>query len=368
MIEPKVAIVHDYLNQMGGAERVVGVLHKMFPDAPIYTTIAAREKLLPELQDASIRTTWMQRIPRIQSRFKLFFWLFPFAVRSMDLSGYDIVISSSSAYAKGLIKGKNSVHLCYCHAPMRFAWDFDGYMRESGLPRWLLAAVKACTLPLRSWDRRNSRKVDRIIANSTVVKDRIKRFYGVDAPVVYPPVQIERFAVADEPPDEYYLVVSRLVSYKRIDLAVEACTATGRKLIVIGDGDDRRRLEALAGPSVVFLGRRSDEEVVRYLQRCQALLFPGLEDFGIVPLEANGCGRPVIAFQAGGALDTIVPDQNGLYFEEQTVTSLVRALERFEAKAWDPAAIRRHAEKYNERIFAERLLDYLDRAVKLRSS
>lgn len=362
----KVAIVHDYLNQMGGAERVVGVLHKMFPEAPIYTTIVDKAKLLPELQNASIRTTWMQQIPNITKNFKLYFWLFPFAVKSMNLKGYDVILSSSSAYAKGVRASKESVHLCYCHAPMRFAWDFDNYMNHIRLPMPLKLAAKAFTLPLRIWDKANSKKVDQVIANSSIVRERIKAYYGLDVSVVFPPVEISRFSVCEEQPDDYFLIVSRLVSYKQIDLAVEACTKLGVRLLVIGDGDDRARLEKLAGPSISFLGRLEDKEVVRHMQRCKALLFPGLEDFGITPLEVNACGRPVVAFRGGGALDTVISELNGVFFNEQTVDSLMDTLIRFQGMEWQSERIRMHAEQFHESLFRARLLHFVDFTIKER--
>ncbi|MCK9860365.1 glycosyltransferase [Paenibacillus sp. ATY16] len=359
----RIAIVHDYLNQMGGAERVVGVMHKLFPDAPIYTTIVDREKLLPELRTADIRTTWMQHIPNILRDFKLYFWLYPFAVRSIDLKGYDIIVSSSSAYAKGVRKPGNAIHLCYCHSPMRFAWNFDGYIENVNVSKTRRTIAKWLTFPLRLWDKANSKQVDRLIANSSVVKGRISKFYGLDSAVIYPPVEIDRFSVSKDGPKDYFLVVSRLVSYKKIDIAVEACTRLGLKLLIVGDGDDRKRLEGLSGSNVQFLGRRSDEEVTGYMQHCRALLFPGLEDFGITPLEANACGRPVIAFQAGGALDTIKADVNGMFFKEQTTESLMEALREFESKKWDTGLIRGHAESFNERYFIERLLSSLQSAI-----
>ncbi|MGO4109169.1 glycosyltransferase [Paenibacillus sp. YAF4_2] len=359
----RVAIVHDYMNQMGGAERVVGVMHKLFPEAPIYTTIVDREKLLPEFHDAKIVTTWMQRIPNILRDFKLYFWLYPFAVRSMNLKNYDIIISSSSAYAKGIRKPEHAVHLCYCHSPMRFAWNFDDYIENVRVSRFRKTAAKWLTFPLRIWDKSNSKKVDRMVANSSIVKERIKKNYGLESTVIYPPVEVGRFTVSQEESQDYYLIVSRLVSYKKIDIAVEACSRLGRKLLIIGDGDDRERLEAMAGSTVQFLGRRSDEEVVRYMQRCRALLFPGLEDFGITPLEANACGRPVIAFQAGGALDTIKSGLNGMFFKNQSAGSLMVALQNFDGMKWDPQLIREHAESFNERFFIERLLSSLQSAI-----
>ncbi|MDQ1910389.1 glycosyltransferase [Paenibacillus sp. GD4] len=356
----KVAIVHDYLNQMGGAERVVGVLHRMFPEAPIYTTIADRRKLLPELQGADIRTTWMQSIPGILRRFKHFFWLYPFGVRSMDLRGYDLVISSSSAYAKGITVKGDTRHICYCHTPMRFAWDFATYMEGNEASPVLKAAARLLIKPLRWWDRATSARVHQLVANSTIVQERIQQHYGRSAPVIYPPVNVSRFEVSKEPPGDYLLVVSRLVSYKRIDLAVEACTRMGKRLIVIGDGPDRDRLKRLAGPTVQFLGRLPDGEVVRYMQHCEAFLFPGLEDFGITPLEINACGRPVVAYRGGGALDTVIPQVNGLFFSEQTVESLEHALRSLTHYAWDSAQIRKHAEQFSEEVFIRNLASLIE--------
>jgi glycosyltransferase involved in cell wall biosynthesis len=352
---PKVAIVHDYLNQMGGAERVVEVLHRMYPEAPIFTTIVDREKLLPELRDADIRTTWMQRIPGIQKRFKLFFWLYPFAMASMRLKGYDIVISSSSAYGKGAPVDEDAVHICYCHTPMRFAWDFASYMESVKVPALFKLGAKLLVGPLRIWDKATSKNVTQIIANSTVVKERIREHYGKNAPVIFPPVNVSRFQVDSEESEDYFLIVSRLVSYKRIDLAVEACTLTGKKLIVIGDGPDRSRLESLAGPSVTFMGRLPDDEVEWYMKRCQALLFPGFEDFGITPLEANACGKPVIAFRKGGALDTVISGLNGLFFEEQTVEALAAVLNHFHPAQFNTRLIRQHAESFEESRFMNEL-------------
>ncbi|MFS0723893.1 glycosyltransferase family 4 protein [Paenibacillus sp. 1P07SE] len=353
--QPRIAIVHDYLNQMGGAERVVGTLHRMFPDAPIYTTIIDREGLLPELREATIHTTWMQRIPGIQKRFKLFFWLYPLAMRSMKLDDYDLVISSSSAYGKAAPVRKGALHLCYCHTPMRFAWDFDTYMEGMRVSPVLKLAARLLVMPLRLWDRASSRRVDMIVANSTIVGQRIKTHYNRDAPVIFPPVNLSRYEPGGEPPGDYLLVVSRLVSYKRIDLTVAACSSLGLPLIVVGDGPDRTRLEEMAAPCVRFLGRLPDEEVRELMQGCRAFLFPGLEDFGITPLEVNACGRPVIAYRGGGALDTVKPGVNGQYFEEQTVASLSETLKHFDDRQFDPAIIRQHAEQFDEARFMQQL-------------
>lgn len=366
MRDLKIAIVHDYLNQMGGAERVVAVLHKMFPEAPIYTTIVDRNKLLPELQDAVIHTTWMQRIPGILNKFKLYFWLYPLSIRSINVKSYDLILSSSSAYAKGVRKGRQSLHVCYCYTPMRFVWDFDTYMESIQVPRLVKRIAKWLIYPLKRWDKNNSEHVDRLIAISTIVKERIRQCYGVNAPIIFPPVEVSRFSVKEGVPEDYFLVVSRLVSYKKIDLAIEACTQSGKRLIVIGDGPDRKRLEQLAGDTITFLGRKSDEDVVRYMQNCKALIFPGIEDFGITPLEANACGRPIIAYFGGGALDTIIAEQTGLYFEEQSINSLVNTINRFDQYDWDPQYIRQHAEQFSEHVFIERMQSIIESSLKSR--
>jgi glycosyltransferase involved in cell wall biosynthesis len=363
----KVALVHDYLNQMGGAERVVGVLHRMFPDAPIYTTILNPSTLLDELKDARIRTTWMQRIPGIQRRFKSFFWLFPLAVRSINLREYDLVISSSSAYAKGIKVSSRSVHVCYCHTPMRFAWDFDGYMNNVPISPLLKRISRRLMSALRQWDIRTSKSVDLFIANSGVVRERILTHYRRNASLVYPPVQLERFpecGAGRSGEDGYFLVVSRLISYKRIELAVEACTQLHRRLIVVGDGPDRIRLEKLAGPTVEFAGRLPDESVVKLMQGCEALLFPGVEDFGITPLEVNACGRPVIAYREGGALDTIRSGVNGMFFDSPSADSLAGAIRRLPLYEWDPAVIRLHAESFREERFEKELRQAVEAALQ----
>ncbi|WP_373231254.1 glycosyltransferase [Cohnella sp.] len=357
----RVAIVHDYLNQMGGAERVVGVLHRMFPQAPIYTTVADRNKLLPELTDSDIRTTWMQKLPGIRKRYKQYFWLYPFAVRSMNLRDYDLVISSSSAFSKGVVVKGNTVHICYCHTPMRFAWDFSTYMEGSEVPVIQKQVAKWAMLPLRVWDKMTSRKIHHIVANSTVVQHRIENCYGRQAEIIYPPVDISRFQISDAEPGDYFLVVSRLVSYKRIDLAVEACTRLGKPLIIIGEGPDRKRLESLAGPTVTFMGRMPDDQVAQYMQQCRGFIFPGIEDFGITPLEANASGRPVVAFKGGGALDTVVPGVNGIFFEHQTADSLADALMEMNQTSWDPATIRNHAEQFSVAIFMRTFTQYIEK-------
>ncbi len=358
----KVALVHDYLFQGGGAERVVEVLHKMFPAAPVYTTIVDRDSLWPALRDADIRTSWMQRLPGLGVNHKAFLPLYPHAIESLDLRGYDLVISSSSAFAKAAKTTPYTVHVCYCHNPMRFAWDYERYMARANHGVLARAALPPLIGWLRRWDLRTASRPDVYVANSTVVAERIRRLYRRQAEIVFPPVGVARYAPAAEVED-YYLVVSRLVSYKRVDLAVAACTQSGRPLVVIGDGPDLPALRRIAGPSVRFLGRLPDEEVARHYARCRAFLLPGEEDFGITPLEANASGRPVVAYRAGGTLDTVVDGRTGVYFEEQTADALAAGIARSEEIAWDAGEIRRHAEGFGEAAFRERFMQLLDRVL-----
>ena len=353
----KVAIVHDYLNQLGGAERVVGTLHQMFPKAPIYTTILDRDRLWPSLKDADIRTSWMQRLPGLKRHFKKYLPLYPFAIESFDLREYDLVISSSSAFAKAAIIRPDAYHLCYCHTPMRFVWDYERYIEREQFGLQIRAILPWVIRWLRNWDLRTATRPSRFVANSSVVAERIRRYYEVDCDVLFPPVEVDRFASEAEDGD-YFLVVSRLNPYKRIDLVVEAFNDLGLPLVIIGDGPDRAVLEGMAKPNVCFLGRLSDEEVNRYFASCRAFLFPGEEDFGITPLEANAAGRPVIAYRKGGALDTVIDGQTGVFFETQ---GLKEAVIRSTAIQWNKAALRRHAKTFSEAVFREKLLQLLER-------
>lgn len=362
----RVALVHDYLIQAGGAERVLAALHRMFPQAPIYTTIADREVLGSLLPGAEVHTSWMQRLPGLKRHFRKYVLLYPAAVESLDLRGYDLVLSSSSAFAKGAIADPDACHVCYCHTPMRFGWNLEAYAAREEWGPALRRLLPVLVERLRRWDLRTAARPTVYLANSTAVAARIARCYGRPARVVHPPVEVERIR-AGAGPGEYFLVVSRLVPYKRVDLAVEAFTALARPLVVIGDGPARRALERIAGPSVRFLGRLPDEEVARYYAGARAVVFPGEEDFGIVPLEANAAGRPVIAYQAGGALDTVVDGQTGVFFRTQTVDAVCLAVRECEERAWRSGALRRHAEAFREEIFRARLLEAIRGVLGARS-
>lgn len=354
----KIALVHDYFVQMGGAERVVEALHEMFPWAPIHTTVAVRKQLPQSLREVGIHTSWMQHLPALERNNRRYFLLYPWAVESLDLSRYDLILSSSSGYAKGVRKRRGAVHVCYCHTPMRWVWRYEDYASREGFGRVSRATLPLVIAGLRKWDLRAAQQPDYYIANSHTVAARIKEVYGREAMVIPPPINVNRFQIGAIS-DDYYLVLSRLVPYKRIELAVEACTRLNRPLVVIGDGPDRKRLESLAGPSILFLGRQPDTIVERYASRCRALLFPGEEDFGITPLEVNAAGRPVIAYRAGGATETVIEGATGLFFNHPTSDSLAAAIEDFEHHKWDQQTLRCHAESFDQRVFASRIRDFL---------
>ncbi len=354
----KIAVVHDYFTQMGGAERVAEELARMLPSAPIYTTVAMPDLMPPGLAGRRLETSWMQQLPNIRQYYRLYFLLYPLAVRSLDLSQYDLVISSSSGYAKGVRTSREAIHVCYCHTPMRWAWSFASYSAQetAGLGRRVL--LPPMMRALRKWDERASRQPDHFVANSKTVAARIQSAYGRTAEVIHPPIDVNRFRPSTEQED-YYLVLARLISYKRIDLAVEACSSLGRRLLVIGDGPDRERLVAKAGPTIQFMSRLSDAEVEYYAARCRALLFPGEEDFGMAPLELAAAGRPTIAYRAGGAAETIIDGDTGIFFERQEASDLAEAIMRFERREWSAQLLRSHAEGFGIDVFQARFRQFL---------
>jgi glycosyltransferase involved in cell wall biosynthesis len=355
---PRIALFQDYLAQNGGAERVTEAIHQALPEAELHTTMAVPERISPYLRNLEPATTWMQSLPAKGKLYRHYFLLYPFAVESTRLEEFDLIVSSCCGYAKGVRRGENGVHVCYCHNPMRWVWRFPEYMQRERFSRPLKAALHWMVNGLKKWELRAATRPDYYIANSHIVARRLKDAFGVEATVIEPPIVTSRFWISREI-DDYYLILSRLNAYKRIDLAVEACTRTGRQLLVIGDGPDRERLQSLSGPTVRFLGRQTDAAVNRYASRCRALIFPGEEDFGMAPLEVNAAGRPVVAYAAGGATETVIEGLNGVLFREQSVDSLIGGLENLESQGWDPASIRRNAQRYDIHVFHERLLDYL---------
>ena len=354
----RIALVHDYFVQMGGAERVAEAMHDSFPSAPMYTTVALQKSLPGRLRMADIRTSPLQHLPSIERRFRHYFMLYPFAVENFDLSEYDLIFSSSSGYAKGVRRRRNAIHVCYCHTPMRWVWRYDDYVARERFGSFARGLLPLMLWPLKKWDLRASQQPNYYIANSRLVADRIKKIYGREAHVIPPPIDVNRFHMSNEI-DDYYLVLSRLMPYKRIDLAIEACKRMNRRLIVIGDGPDRARLEKLGDDRIEFLGRQPDKIVNYYAARCRALLFPGEEDFGMAPLEANAAGRPVIAYRAGGAVETVEDGVTGVFFDQASSISLAEAIERFEGLRFDQYTLRRHAEKFDRTVFTFRVLQFL---------
>lgn len=359
----KTAIITDWLTQMGGAERVVLAIKELFPDAPIFTTVYNPDTVDKVFYSMDIRPSFIQKLPGAKKSYQKYLPLMPTAVEQYDLTEFDLVISSSSSVAKGVVTRADTVHVCYCHTPMRYAWDFYheylngpdvGSLKKKLIP-WLMNYI-------RMWDRLSADRVDYFLANSKNVANRIKKHYHREAQVLYPPVETSYFSPVDED-EEFFLVISRLVPYKRVDLAIQACNELKLPLRVIGTGPEFERLKALAGPNVQMMGRLSQEEIRWHYARCRALLFPGEEDFGITPVEAQASGRPVIAFGKGGALETVVEGKTGMFFEEQTIEALVSSLREFDKFSFDKAVIRKHAETFDTKLFKVKLQQYINEVV-----
>lgn len=357
----KVALVHDYLNQMGGAERVVIALHELFPDAPIYTSIYDPARVDPVFQKMDIRTSFMQKLPLVTKHHQPYLPLYPFAMEKLDLRGYDLVLSSSSAFGKGVITRPETLHICYCHTPMRWCWNYEEYVERERLGKVARAILPFLITKLRTWDQISAMRVDHFVANSPIVVERIRKYYRREAIYIPPPVEASRFPFDPTTETEnYFLILSRLVPYKRIDLAIEACNQLQLPLVIIGGGRDLERLKRIAGPTIRFLGKLPDEEVLHYYTHCRAFIFPGEEDFGITPLEAQACGRPVIAYGAGGALATIVDGITGRFFHEQTVESLATVLASFNEQMFNPYVIHNHALEFDIPRFRRRILQFIE--------
>lgn len=367
----RVALVHDYLTQFGGAERVLDVIHRHFPQAPMYTGVLDREALPSSFDELEIESTFINRIPGAGKRHRLFTPFYPLAFREIGqrLSEFDVIIADSSAWAHHLKLRPDQTLVCYCHSPARFLYGDEDYLSATRVPAPGRLAIGAFAWGMRGLDRRAARRVDRYLANSRNVAHRIKHVYGRDARVVYPPVDTGRFTIDDDAASEdWFLIVSRLVPHKWVNLAVDACTRAGIPLKIIGDGRSRLALEARAGPSIEFLGQRGDDDVIAYLRRCKALILPGAEDFGMTAVEAQAVGRPVIAYGKGGALESIVEGETGSFFRERSADSLLEAIARFEARRWEPAKARANGERFSIPRFVSELDEEIAAAVSDRKS
>ncbi|MDB5097505.1 MAG: glycosyl transferase group 1 [Cyanobacteria bacterium RYN_339] len=356
------AIIHDGLatkGGAGGAERVLGVVHRMFPQAPIYTTVYHPGLMPAEMQGWDIRTSFVQRLPFGKEKYQWYLPLLPMAIEQLDLREFDVVVSMSHSVAKGVITRPDAYHMCYCYSPLRYAWDmYHEYLEIEDLPGWQRLLVPGLMHYLRNWDAAAASRVDRFVAISEYVRRRIEKYYRRPADVIYPPVDILK---SSAPPADYYLVVSRLVAYKRLDLVIEAFNQLGWPLVVIGDGVERTRLQGMAKGNVTFLGRQPDAVVHEHLAACRGFVFPGIEDFGIAPVEAQGAGKPVIALNQGGAAETVVHGETGILFAKQTIADLVQALRDADATLFDPDRIRAHAERFSTERFEREFLAALHR-------
>jgi glycosyltransferase involved in cell wall biosynthesis len=347
----KIALVHDYLVERGGAEKVLAALHGAFPQAPIYTAVYDRDATLAAFQDADVRSSFLQRLGADARRYRALLPLYPLAFRSFDLSGFDVVISSASGFAKGVRPAAGARHVCYCYTPPRFLWAYQDANGHERFPPPARFAVRALAPYLTRADRAGARRVDRFIAISRCVAARIRSVYEREAIVLPPPIDCDGFASGGTAGD-FFLVLSRLVPYKRIDVAIEAFNRNGLPLLVVGDGRDRARLESLVRSECIrFLGHVSQEDVRELLATCRALIAPAEEDFGMAALEANASARPVIAYADGGALDSVQPGSTGVLFAEQTAESLLGALDEFERMSFDPEALVRHARRFDTSEF-----------------
>jgi len=361
----KVAIVHDWLNtKFGGAENVVAELADLYPEAPIYTLLYAPELVGDRIHPGRIHTSFLQKLPRwLRRRSRYLLPLIPMAIEQFDLSAYDVVISSSSAFAKGVITRPETLHICYCHTPMRFVWDYwPGYVEEQHVGHIQRGAIHVLTSRLRLWDYYSAARVDRWVANSHTTAQRIKKYYHQEvAAMIYPGADTSQFAPSTKTSD-YFVTLSSLTPYKKIDVAIAACNRLERRLIVVGDGPDRPRLERLAGPTIEFAGRVNDTERAHLLAGARAMLFPNEEDFGIAPIEAMASGTPVIAFGRGGLTETIAPGVSGILFQPQSVEALVAAITDFQPTKFTAAALTRQAAKFTTAAFRKNIKTYVQKA------
>lgn len=362
----KIALVHDYLVQYGGAERVLQAFTELFPYAPIYTLIHDDEAMRGQFADKRIYTSFLQNMPFSRKRHRFFPPLMPLAIEEFDFSQYDIVLSDSSSYAKGIITRPETLHICYMHTPMRYAWDdCQKYTQDFGFPNFVKKLVPFFMSPIRLWDKASADRVDRYLANSQFVAKRIKKYYRKEATVIHPPVNVDQFYIAKpEERKDYFLMVGRLIAYKRHDIAIEAFNRLGLPLKIIGRGPEMKRLQKLAGPTIEFLGRVPEEELPRYYAECRGFVFPQEEDFGIVAIEAMASGRPLIAYRGGDIVEHMEEGKMGVYFDEQTPEAIVQAMALFDENRYDTAYIRKQALRFDKEQFKATMKDYITNALR----
>ena len=360
----KIALVHDYLIQYGGAERVLECIAEIWPYAPVYTLIYDEKKTHGIFKGKRIYTSFLQNFPYSRKNHRIFPPLMPPAIEQFDFSQYDIVLSDSSSYAKGIITPPETLHICYCHTPMRYAWDdCQKYIDEFGFPQIVKKIIPFLMNYIRVWDRMSADRVDEYIANSRFVAGRIKKYYKKDSIVINPPVDIEKFSI-DDKKEDYFLMVGRLMTYKRFDIVIEAFNKLNWPLKIIGRGPDEKRLRKIAGPSIKFTGRLSDDELAKTYARAKAFIFPQEEDFGIVAIEAMASGKPIIAFRGGDIIEHAREGREALYFDEQTPEALTEVLQKFNPDDFDPHKIREKALPFERELFKVKIKNYVENSLE----
>ncbi len=359
----RVAIVHDYLNQFGGAERVVGFFLRIFPNTPVYTSLYFPESTFDFFKKIKVYTSFIQKIPNVNKNFKKFFLLYPYAFKRLKLDGYDIVISSSSAFAKYINVRKPSIHICYCYTPTRFLWEADKYMEGEKINRTFQYFLRPLISYLRKLDLEASKKPHYFISISNNVREKIKKIYNRDSIVIYPPIEVNKFKFSNLK-ENFYLVVSRLKGYKRVDLVVKAFNLIKKNLIIVGSGEDEGNLKKIANSNVKFLGKVNESELIDLYSRAKALIFPGEEDYGLAPIEAQASGAPVIAFGKGGAVETVKNEETGLFFYHQDTESLIEAITKFEKNPIDYFKCRENAYLFDFKFFKRRIINFINKIIK----
>lgn len=361
----RIALVHDWLTSMRGGEKCLEVLCELFPGAVLHTLLHIPGSVSPVIERMDIRTSFIQKLPKAERLYRHYLPLFPYAIGQFDMSEFDVIISSSHCAAKGIHPHPDALHICYCHTPMRYVWDmYDEYFGPGRSNIAVRTVMKIIRPFLQRWDVKTSVGVDHFIANSAFVRERILHLYHREAKVIHPPVEVSRFSVSNNHED-FYLIVGALVPYKRIDLAIDVCNMMKRNLIIVGNGPEEAALRARAGPTVTLAGWRNDEEIAGFYRRCRALLFPGVEDFGIVPLEAMASGKPVIAYGKGGALETVIDGETGTFFFDQTQSNFSEAVTRFESQSFDPQRIRTHSLAFDRSVYKSAMQSFVFDQIRL---
>ena len=356
----KIAIIHDWLVTNAGAEKVLRAILEVYPEADIFSIVdfLSDEERDEVLMGKQTTTSFVQHLPLARKHFRNYLPLLPKAIESFDLSPYDLIISSSWAFAKGVKTDDHQTHICYCHTPIRYAWDlYDEYTGNLKQPKKFL--VQRVLKSIRKWDLKTSKNVTFYIANSTLVKERIKKTYHRDAAVIHPPVDTESYIFYDDK-EKFYFTASRLVPYKKIKLIVEAFNTSGKPLVVAGSGEELEEIRSIARKNIEILGYIDNETMRSMMQRAKAFVFAALEDFGIIPVEAQACGTPVIAYGKGGILDTVIDGKTGIFFDQQTIVSINQAVEKFETLSFDHREISQHAQQFSTQIFKTKLKNYID--------